>query len=139
MAHTYKRDHPDYGLDHPHETGHHLLNTDENPGITKAQMAIHFIVGVIGSLLIIRFLLALFGANPQNGFVDIVYAVTAPLVAPFSGLFNIDATAGGTRFEFEALIATIAYTLLGLAIIRFLDIFRDSHKHTSTRQHRAHN
>lgn len=139
MAHTQKRDYIDYEPDQPHEAERPTINFDENPGITKAQMAIHFIVGVIGSLLIIRFLLALFGANAQNSFVDLVYTVTAPLVAPFNGLFSIDATAGGTRFEFEALIATIVYTLLGLALVRFLDIFRDSHRHATTRQTRAHN
>lgn len=138
MARYYtSRDRPDHLTEdyiETEQTEHTVVAYDANPGITRAQMILHFIVGASGSLLIIRFLLVLFGASARNGFVDLIYTLTNPLVAPFRGLFAIDASSGPARFEFEALIATIIYTLLGLAIVRFLDIFRE-HNHTTTTRH----
>jgi len=106
------------------EEGNAAVIADTNPAITKAQMVVQYVMGIILSLLAVRFLLALFGANQANGFVDFIYGVTSPLVAPFQGLFNITATSGAARFEFETLVAAFIYMLLGIGIVRFMDIFR---------------
>lgn len=99
---------------------------DDNPGITRTQLIIQFVTGVISSLLLLRFLLALFGANPDNGLVSLLYSVTRPLTALFQGFFDLNATAGDARFELETIVAIIAYTLVGLAAVRLLDIFRNN-------------
>ena len=99
---------------------------DENPGITKAQQVLQYVIGVVSGLLLVRFLFALFGANAGNSFVNIIYDLTGPLVRPFRNLFTVEAAAGVARFEIETLIATITYILIGLAINRLLDVFRDT-------------
>ena len=48
---------------------------------------IWWVVGFIDTLIAIRFVLKLFGANPAP-FVRFIYDVTWPLVAPFHGIFN---------------------------------------------------
>ncbi len=101
-----------------------LAVADANPGVTRAQMIVRFVLGVLLSLLALRFILALFGANQANGFVNLVYDVTSPLVAPFRGLFNLEASSGVARFETETLVAAFVYMLIGIGIIRLLDIFR---------------
>ncbi len=106
------------------EEGNAAVVADSNPAITKAQMVVQYIVGILLSLLAVRFLLALFGASQTNGFVDFIYGVTAPLVAPFQGLFNITSTAGVARFEFETLFAGFIYALVGVGIVKLMDIFR---------------
>jgi uncharacterized protein YggT (Ycf19 family) len=97
---------------------------DDNPGITKAQYIVQYAVGIVSGLLLIRFLLALFGANANNLFVDFIYTITNPIVSPFTGLFALDTNSGVARFEIETLIATIVYILIGLVVMRLLDVFR---------------
>jgi uncharacterized protein YggT (Ycf19 family) len=97
---------------------------DENPGISRAQMIVQYAVIVISGLLLMRFLLALFGANSVNSLVNTVFGLTSPLLLPFRGLFNYEVTTGVARFEVETLIATIVYILIGLALIRLFDAFR---------------
>lgn len=99
-------------------------DVDDNPGITRTQLVIQYLVGLISGLLLIRFLLVLFGANPFNGFVSLIDTITDPLVAPFRGLFGVEISSGAARFEVETLVAIIIYTLIGLGIVRLLDVFR---------------
>ena len=64
---------------------------------------------VAHALLAIRFLLALFGANPANGFADFIYTCSHPFVTPFFGLFSYRERLGIGRFEYETLIAIVVY------------------------------
>lgn len=97
---------------------------DDNPLLAKVQLLVQYLMGIILSLLTLRFLLALFGANPSNGFVNVIYDITAPLVAPFQGLFNIASGTAGARFESETLFAGLVYLLVGIGIVKLIDIFR---------------
>ncbi|MDQ3065106.1 MAG: YggT family protein [bacterium] len=96
----------------------------KNPSLTTGQLIIQNIAGIISSLLLLRFFLALFGVSETNGLVNLLYSFTNPLVAPFNGLFTIDTNSGASRFEINTLVATIAYVLAGLAIVRLFDVSR---------------
>lgn len=129
MAQTYRKVHTYHKPDYDHdsmiaEDGNEAVVVDEKPLLTKAQMIVQYLTGIIVSLLTLRFILALFGANPGNGFVNFIYDVTAPLVAPFQGLFNITGRVAGARFEFETLFAGFIYILVGIGIVKLIDIFR---------------
>ncbi|MBA2279282.1 YggT family protein [Candidatus Saccharibacteria bacterium] len=127
MAQIYPKVHHDVPVyrDHTLDTDDTEIRlSDDNPGITRSQQVIQLVIGLFSSLLLLRFLLALFGANASNTLVNFVYGVTAPLVSPFRGLFNLSPTAGVSRFEVETLVATIVYILVGVGIIRMLDVFR---------------
>ncbi len=89
-----------------------------------ASRIVWFIAGVILSLLALRFLFALLGANPANAFANFIYAVTTPLVAPFFGLFRYDFTAGVARFETYTLVAMLIYSLIAYGISRLVTITR---------------
>lgn len=81
-----------------------------------------FIAGVILVLLALRFLFALLGANPASAFANFIYSVTAPLVAPFFGIFGYNFTAGQSRFEFYTLVAMLIYALIAYGIARLVTI-----------------
>lgn len=98
---------------------------------TKLQMIVQFIVGTLISLLAIRFMLVLFGANQGNTFVDFIYGLTSPLVAPFQGLFNVSYTAGVARFEFETIFAGFIYAIVGAGIIKLIDLFKKISKRSN--------
>jgi len=99
-------------------------STDES--VIKVEKIVYLIYGILAGLLLIRFTLSLFGANRLNAFADLIYSVTDPLVAPFRGLFNIDATYGVSRFDVESLIAIIVYGLIAWVITKALDLGRKS-------------
>ncbi len=78
--------------------------------------------GIIIGLLALRFLLRLLGANPNNGFADFIYTISAPFAAPFFGLFSYTAELGQSRFEFETLIAMLVYALVAWLIAKLATI-----------------
>lgn len=79
---------------------------------------IYVIGGVIETLVGLRFVFRLLGANPDNAFVGWIYDWSTPLVAPFAGIFGQTATVAGAGvvtasvFDWTALIAFIIYALI---------------------------
>lgn len=88
----------------------------------RLQQAIWTVFAFVGGLIGIRFALRLLGANPDAGFAQLIYGLTAPLVAPFIGLFGTPRFAGST-FEFTSLVAIIVYALLAWVIVKVLLMF----------------
>lgn len=78
--------------------------------------------GVIVSILGIRFLLTLLGANPANSFANFIYNTSQPFISPFTGLFNIQEQIGVIRFEFETLIAMAFWAFVTWIIVRMLQV-----------------
>lgn len=80
-----------------------------------------YLLGLLEALLVIRFALALLGANPTNGFAAAIYAVTGVFVAPFRTLFATPGV-GGSVFELYTLVAMLVYFLAWWAIVRFVEV-----------------
>ena len=57
------------------------------------------------------------GANPTAGFAQLVYGVTAPLLAPFVGLFG-SPQAGGSVLEIHSIAALVVYALIAWLLAR---------------------
>ncbi len=90
-----------------------------------AQRVVWYIFGIIITLLIIRFIFALLGANQSNGLAEFVYSVTNPLVSPFSNLFAFNGVQYGvSRFEAFTLAAIAIYTLLAYGISQLFNLTR---------------
>jgi uncharacterized protein YggT (Ycf19 family) len=87
----------------------------------RAERVIWFVVGVLGSVIAIRFVMKLLGASLQADFVRFVYGVTGPLVAPFRGIFPATG-AGNNILEPESLIAIAIYLLIAWALVALLRI-----------------
>jgi hypothetical protein len=91
-------------------------STDQH-GVAFIGSLISLIAGIIGALLALRFIFRLLGANPNNGFVEWVYATSKPLVAPFYGIFNHDINVVTGKFELETLVALIVYGIVAAIVI----------------------
>jgi len=98
---------------------------DDNSTLTGTERTIRLVVSILCGLLLIRFVLALFGATANNPLISLVYTVTAPFIFPFQGLFTNEPTLGTARFEIETLVAIIVYLLLGAGIVYALKLFRN--------------
>jgi YggT family protein len=86
--------------------------------VYKIIQVIWYIIGVIIVLLLLRFVLALLGANLDNVFASFIYDITEPLVAPFRGLLQVgEFHAGVVRVEIETLLASLVYALIGWGVV----------------------
>jgi YggT family protein len=85
---------------------------------------IFWFLGIIEMLLVMRFMLRLFGANQENQFAQLINTLSKPFMAPFSSLFISPTSSNGTNiFDVNIMIAIIVYTFLSyllVSIIRFL-------------------
>ncbi|HSX47106.1 MAG TPA: YggT family protein [Patescibacteria group bacterium] len=91
-------------------------------GMNIVARVVTLVGGVIMSLLAIRFLLSLLGANRANAFASFIYSVSHPFVAPFFGLFNYQEQIGIVRFEFETLIAILFWGFVTWMVARLLTL-----------------
>jgi uncharacterized protein YggT (Ycf19 family) len=99
----------------------------------RMKQAVWTILVFVEGLIAIRFILRLLGANPDAGFAQLMYGLTAPLVAPFVGLFGTPRFEG-SAFEFTSLVAMIVYALLAWVIVRLaLMVFAETRTGVVTR------
>jgi uncharacterized protein YggT (Ycf19 family) len=89
-----------------------------DPGLERG---VWFATSLIVSLIAIRFCMRLLGASGQADFVRFPYGVTAPLVAPFRGVFP-ESGAGSYILEPESLMAIAIYLLIGWAVVALVRI-----------------
>lgn len=84
---------------------------------------ISLVLGLIELLLLVRIVLFFFGANPTAEFTSLIYGLTAPLVAPFQGVFTIVITIAGGVIDAAAILAMIVYAIaarVAEAVVRML-------------------
>jgi uncharacterized protein YggT (Ycf19 family) len=99
----------------------HVAVVEEGRYNFRAAAAVGLIVGVIDVLIAGRFLLKLLGASTQSSFVNLIYSLSSPLVAPFHGIFpNTGST--GNVFEPAALVAIAVYAVLGWGAVALIRI-----------------
>lgn len=82
---------------------------------------VNFIVGLIQIILALRFILRLLGANPASGFTQFVYDISAPLMAPFVGIFGSSVTEGSV-VEWSVLVAMAVYALISYIVLQVVSL-----------------
>ena len=120
-------------MTHTHEPVSNVnapVNTTADPVVVEAsplapiRRAIWLLFGIVISLIAIRILFLLLGANEGNVIVDAVYGITEPFVMPFRGIFSFDHVrpTGSSVFDVAALVAIVGWTLVALVISAILRI-----------------
>ena len=93
------------------------------PGaLDYARRIVSLLFGILAVLIGLRILLLLLVANETNAIVDFVYSITEPFVAPFRGIFAIDAVTpgGGSVFDVAAVVALVGWLLIYLLLMAIL-------------------
>ncbi len=96
---------------------------EKNKTIFRSNQVIWYVLGIIETLLLFRFLFKVLGANPFSGFTDFIYNLTNPLEAPFSGIFRVEVSKFSV-FEWSTLIAMGVYALLAYGIIKLFEFIK---------------
>ena len=94
-----------------------------NNGYRAAQI-VYLILGILETLLLIRFLLKLLAANPDAGFSSLIYGITGPFVALFQDVFATPQSRGSV-LELSTILAMIVYALIAWGIVKVIAIARD--------------
>jgi hypothetical protein len=92
----------------------------------RAAAVVGFIVGVIDVFVAARFLGKLLGASAQSAFVNFIYQVSSPMVAPFTGIFGNTGSKTNT-FETASLVAIVVYAVIGWGLIVLIRIVTAPH------------
>ena len=87
----------------------------------RASQIVYLILAIIEALMITRVALKLLAANPDVGFVRFVYGMSAPLVAPFQGIFPTPVS-NSNVLELSSLVAIAVYGLIAWGIVRIIFI-----------------
>jgi uncharacterized protein YggT (Ycf19 family) len=95
--------------------------TEEGRYNFRAAALVGLIVGVVDVLIAARFLGKLFGASSQSAFVNFIYQVSSPLVAPFKGIFG-NGGSSTNSFETASLVAIVAYAVIGWGLVVLIRI-----------------
>ena len=95
----------------------HVVMTEQKPPQNfRAAAVVWFVVGVVEIFIAARFLGKLFGASAQSAFVNFMYQVSGPMVAPFTGIFGDTGTRTNT-FETASLVALVVYAVIGWGLV----------------------
>ena len=121
VEHTRRTEHAD---EHSHvdstETAHPREHDSSHRG-RSALRAVLMLVGIAGisvvAVLVARIALLALEADATNQAVQAVYDVTAPLIEPFEGIFNVQQIDGGGVFEPAAAIAAGIVMAVMIAIL----------------------
>lgn len=92
-------------------------------GQTIAQRVVWYIAGFIISLLALRVVLFLLGANQGSGFVDFLYAITMPFAAPFYGIFP-QPSYGQFALDSASIVAIVIYALVAWGLAKLFTLTR---------------
>jgi hypothetical protein len=85
----------------------------------KATQLIWLALGLIESLIAMRIVLKLIGANPESLFAVFIYNVSNIFLFPFAGLVE-NPTTGNMVLELTSIIAMLVYALLFWALERIV-------------------
>lgn len=73
-------------------------------------------LGIVETVLLVRIVLLLLAANPTAEFSSLIYGWTAPLVAPFQGVFPNVVGSQGFVVDAAAILAMIVYAILARVV-----------------------
>ena len=103
-----------------------VSTTEQGSYNFRAAAVVWFVVGVVDIFIAARFLGKLFGASAQSAFVNFIYQVSAPMAAPFTGIFGNTGTRTNT-FEPASLVAVVVYAVIGWGIVVLIRIVTAPH------------
>ena len=79
--------------------------------LSSLSQLVSVVLALIEGLLIMRIVLLLLAANPDAGFSSWIYGLSAPLVAPFQGVFP-SIGGWGHLLDMSAILAIVVYAII---------------------------
>ena len=83
---------------------------------------VYLFLTIVESFLGLRFVLKLFGANPNNAFVSWIYDMSGVLLEPFRGIFPAHVLQNRYVLEFSTLFAMMIYAIVALILLYLIGL-----------------
>ncbi|EKD87812.1 MAG: hypothetical protein ACD_35C00187G0006 [uncultured bacterium] len=100
-------------------TSQHETGRTQRVATFKATQLIWLFLGIIESIIALRFIFRLIGVYAENNFASFIYGLSNFFVAPFLSLTGAP-SAGNMVFEFSSLLAMAIYLLIAWGIERII-------------------
>ena len=97
-----------------------IAAADQNSSVARIVNIVYFLFAIIEVLLVVRVILHLVGANPDNGFANFVNGLSAPFVALFTNLLQNPALTSTSVLELTTIFALIVYALAAWLVGRMI-------------------
>lgn len=102
------------------EQAQEINTANKNSSVGRLVNIVYYLFAALQLLLLVRILLHVIGANPDNGFTAFIYNFSAPFVALFATIFTNPTFSATSVLEVTTIIAMIAYQLLAWLIGRVI-------------------
>ena len=102
-----------------------ILKTDQEN--FTASRVVYYILGIFEILLAFRLGFKLLGANPNSGFVSLIYSISQVFLVPFTAIFRSAETQGietKAVLEPSTIIAMLVYALIAWGIVKLIVIIK---------------
>jgi YggT family protein len=97
----------------------HNAGAEQRITLARVNQIIWMLFGFLLTLIGLRVILKLIGANPAAAFATIIYGVTDVFLWPFAGL-TPDPGVGAFQFEITSIIGMIVYALIAWGLTRLI-------------------
>jgi hypothetical protein len=110
----------------PAGTGEVVEQTTVSPsGGEMLRRIVTLIFGIIQALIVLRIVLLLLNAREGNDIVQFILNASQPFVAPFIGIFNVDALkSSGSILDIAAIAALVGWTVLEAIVLWGVNVMR---------------
>ena len=96
-------------------------NSPSTKPLYRGTQIIWYLLGLVETILIFRFLLKLLGANASAGFTNFIYTLSRPFIIPFTTVFGTSRLENSV-FEWTTILAMAVYLLVGWGIIKMFSM-----------------
>jgi YggT family protein len=97
-----------------------IAAANQNSSVARIVNIVYLLFGAIELLLVVRIVLHMVGANPDNSFANFVNGLSAPFVALFANLLQNPALGTTGVLEITTLVAVIVYAIVAWLIGRVI-------------------
>lgn len=85
---------------------------NRNSTVARIVHIVYYLFGALELLLLLRVVLYLIGANPTNGFANVVNTLSYPFVVAFASLVQNPVLGGSAVLEITTLIAMLVWAII---------------------------
>lgn len=100
------------------------MTDSKSQSLFLVYQVVSYVFWLLNVVLVFRFGLRLVGANPEAGFSEFIYSVSAPFVAPFLTVIPSTTIMKASVFEWQTLLAIGVYAIVAVAIMRLVNLSR---------------
>jgi len=93
---------------------------NQNSAVARVVNVVYYLFGIVEVVLVIRVLLHLVAANSNNGFANIIDAISYPFVALFASLVQNPILGTTSVLEITTIIAMVVWAIVAWLVARFV-------------------